>query len=189
MMMSKGFYKEFIEFDYILISQLDSLLIKSNIQAWANKNFSYIGAPFFRRNRTVKGYGNGGFSLRKVDHCLKVLNSNNFYPKNISFDLFIQFLKWKYFKYLLRYFFKFSQLKGANKFISFFDRWEDEFWTFYAPLFEKDYILPKGAEGIGFASDTEPKLVYTLNKGLPLGVHAWAKKDRDFFVNEIKKLK
>jgi len=188
MMMSKFFYKKFVKFDYILIAQLDSLLLGNKIQEWADKNFSYIGAPFFRKNKTIKGYGNGGFSLRKVDDCLRVLSSDRLFLKKLTFNLFYQYLKWQYFKNWLRYFFKFSKLNGATKFISFFDRWEDEFWSFYAPLFDRKYTLPQGNEGLGFSSDTKPELVYKLNKGLPLGIHAWAKKDREFYINKISKL-
>lgn len=84
LLMNKHFYYQFLGYDYILITQLDSFLVK-NVNPLLNLNFSYLGAAwnpsffitefkntiFINRNliglgvKTEIQSGNGGLSLRK----------------------------------------------------------------------------------------------------------------------------
>lgn len=95
LMMQHTFYRTFREFKYILIFQLDGLLLKgsSELNAFLNMDFDYIGAPwpgegyryckrvipgsghipFLRKlqGETLCRVGNGGVSLRKVDSMIR----------------------------------------------------------------------------------------------------------------------
>ena len=92
MMLSVWFYKLFENYRYILIHQLDSFVFKDELIFWVNKGYSYIGAPWFKGSSSSNevneliGVGNGGFSLRKVQDCITVLQSNR---KIYSFKYFI----------------------------------------------------------------------------------------------------
>lgn len=73
------FYERFIDYEYILIHQLDCWVFRDELEYWCEQGYDYIGAPFFikwfvDRNRQV---GNGGFSLRNVKSCLNYLKVNN----------------------------------------------------------------------------------------------------------------
>ena len=104
LMLSKTFYERFIDYEYILIYQPDAYVFKDELEYWCNKNYDYIGAPWvgehlmkffktpqftdelpkitkhkwFYKLLTGKSglVGNGGFSLRKTDSIIKVLEKH-----------------------------------------------------------------------------------------------------------------
>jgi hypothetical protein len=100
LMLSTAFYSAFSAYQYILIYQLDAFVFRDELAAWCNKGYDYIGAPYifvdldaypikvftkYRRllkwlNRasildyTFRHVGNGGLSLRQVDHTVRFLS-------------------------------------------------------------------------------------------------------------------
>ncbi len=188
MLLSKWFYKLFINYKYILIYQNDALLLKNNIHEWLSKKKSYFGAPYFRKNGKLKSVGNGGFSLRNVKDHLSVLESNNIHLSKLTLPILRQYFKWTYFKYWIKYFISRDKDKKENTFIVNFNRAEDEFWIYFAPLFSKKYILPKPHDAIGFAAESMPDIIFKMNNGLPLGAHAWEKHNKEFWIKHIQQL-
>jgi hypothetical protein len=92
-MLSPWFYEAFEEWDYILIHQVDARIINEDrLLELLKMEYSYVGGPFvvtsnfksrlFGRRIRVYG-GNGGLSLRRVNHCIKLLNSPEFYMKSV----------------------------------------------------------------------------------------------------------
>lgn len=86
LMLDSSFYAHFTVWDYILLAQLDSWVFESNLEAWAALNYSYIGAPWkslaglpLGPSWPLEAVGNGGLSLRKVDHFRRVLSSWRFW--------------------------------------------------------------------------------------------------------------
>ena len=79
-MLSSVFYQEFEQYQYVLIAQTDSLVFSDDLNIWAEKGYSYIGAPWFEgytqptQPLRLTAVGNGGFSLRNVQDFLRVLN-------------------------------------------------------------------------------------------------------------------
>ena len=49
LMLSPDFYKTFIEFEFILIHQLDAFVFRDELADWCNKGYDYIGAPWLKR--------------------------------------------------------------------------------------------------------------------------------------------
>ena len=49
------FYKAFLEFDYMLICQLDVIVLKNNLNEFINENLSYIGAPTGKKSPFDRG--------------------------------------------------------------------------------------------------------------------------------------
>ena len=104
----------------------------------------------------------------------------------MSVPMFRQYLKGVYNKYLFAHL---ARGGGAREFLGAFDRAEDEFFIYYAPLFSDGFKLPSAKDVVGFAAESRPRDVVALNGGrLPLGVHAWAKHDRAFWVEQLGKL-
>ncbi len=186
LMMTEWFYEIFSNYTYILIYQNDALLLKNDLGQWLKKNYSYYGAPYFRRNGKLKSVGNGGFSLRHVEHHISVLRSHNIYPRKVTSTILRQYIKWTYLKYWVGYFFSKSSYVGSKRFIEKFDRAEDEFWIYFAPLFSKSFKIPSPEEVLDFAAESRPERVVELNNGIPLGVHAWRKHGRLFWINQLK---
>lgn len=75
LLLSKEFYLRFEPYEYLLICQLDAFVFSDRLLEFCQKDYDYIGAPVprwawpFHENRV----GNGGFSLRRVSSCLRVL--------------------------------------------------------------------------------------------------------------------
>lgn len=178
------FYKKFAElnFDYILICQLDVLVLKNRLDYFLKKNLSYIGAlsakksPLDRSRKKLwarRFFCNGGFSLRKIIDFIDVLESDEIkFP--VNYLTTYECLKSGFFKYFLLYF-KTLMSKDRNKgeyFAKNFYLKEDTFWTYFAGLFLKNYKLPSIQEANDFCFDGEPNFFFKKNKNkLPMALH------------------
>lgn len=78
----EDFYLRFQQYEYMLICQTDVWVFRDELNAWCSKGYDYIGAPIYfprgkkRFTRIFYGIGNGGFSLRKIEHCLRIVRSD-----------------------------------------------------------------------------------------------------------------
>jgi len=184
LLLSKGFYTAFALFDYMLIHQADVYLFKDELNFWCEKDYDYIGAPWFRPDQlnpskpikiwqNIKLYfkkeklyasrhnkvGNGGFTLRKINSALKVLEKAK--------------------SGLLR---KYTHSDGAA-----FN--EDIFWSLEAPQII-DFKIPEWEEAMHFAIEFNPSVAYKyLNEELPFGCHAPLQHDPTFWEKHIIELK
>ena len=81
--LSDEFYERFSDYEYMLIYQLDAFVFSNQLMKFCLKGYDYIGAPLLRgswkgnRNRV----GNGGFSLRNIKSCLRMLH--DFPPEKV----------------------------------------------------------------------------------------------------------
>jgi len=71
---SYEFYIHFQEYDYILIYQLDAWVFRDELDTWCDKEYAYIGAPFYKNGKLTNLVGNGGFSLRNVPTFMQILS-------------------------------------------------------------------------------------------------------------------
>lgn len=81
LLLSSEFYSRFIDYEYMLIYQLDAFVFYDRLEYFCSLNYDYIGAPVDKRGRYWHDLGiyvgNGGFSLRKIDAMLRVLKIKN----------------------------------------------------------------------------------------------------------------
>lgn len=98
LMLSKEFYQKFIDYEYILIYQLDAFVFSNQLHRFCQYEYDYIGAPwlygmFYYKNpeNCVKYVGNGGLSLRKVDSFLHILEGYTEETIGDNEDLFFSF--------------------------------------------------------------------------------------------------
>lgn len=94
---TKSIIYDYINTEYFLIFQTDSIMIKSNahlLNSFLDKDYDYVGAPWL-----ICGYeptlardfiGNGGFSLRKTATMLKIIanhpwDENNEWHEDLYF--------------------------------------------------------------------------------------------------------
>lgn len=185
LLLSKDFYATFSLFEYMLIHQPDVYLFKNELDYWCERNYDYIGAPWFRPDKLNKGsilsfiektkqsfksntvycsrynkVGNGGLSLRNIKTALKLLSIT---PQKLL-D-------------------KYLNSEGC-------DFNEDIFWSLEAPLILTEYKVPKWEEAMHFAIEFQPSIAYKyLNKTLPFGCHAPLKHEPEFWKEFIPKLK
>ena len=175
---SNIFYKKFEAFDFILICQTDAIIFSDKLKFWCLKNYSYIGAPWFRgyENPSIPlkfyGVGNGGLSLRKTKDCLKIINENKdktcFFAYLNAYELNIE----NTYKYI----------KQLTKFILRYQIAEDIFWGIGAKFADKSFRIPSFKEAFEFSFETMPSYLYQLNNyNLPFGCHAFTKYEPEFW--------
>jgi hypothetical protein len=178
LMMSSVFYEAFVQYDYILIYQLDAYIFTDDLVQWCNKEYDYVGAPWIPAQKYEHSYyriglsimtflgslipiktgidnyyhvGNGGFSLRKVDSFIHIIRLE---AERINY-------------YLSR--------KGPRFH-------EDVFWGVEMVKRHKNFKVPKWEEALSFSFDVRPHLAYKYaNNTLPIGCHGWYTKAHSLF--------
>ena len=182
LMLSQTFYEKFLQYDYILIYQLDAWVFQDELEYWCSKNYDYIGAPWIIRpifnllplrifiylqskyynhiGRIVKyervgnKVGNGGFSLRKV---------KSFYQSVEQQQGIIEYYN-----------------EQSRKIPHFFN--EDVFWS----LENLNFRYPPYKEALQFSFDNHPKECMQMNNNtLPFGCHGWSKPRKIKFWKDI----
>lgn len=189
LMLSTSFYERFQQYEYLLVYHLDALVFSDQLEAWCNQGFDYIGPPWQETADTpwVKepGVGNGGFCLRKVSSCLKVLNSSNYaidpekyWQKYCAKNSKLKQILNRPRKYL-------KQLKFFNNVgreVANFRNNEDIFWATRATHYYPDFKIAPVEVALQFAFEGAPRDCFQKNNNtLPFGCHAWPKFDRSFW--------
>lgn len=181
--LSQFFYKLFNEYQFLLTYELDAFVFKDELLFWCNKNYDYIGAPWFKgyANPTTEflGVGNSGFSLRKVSSMQKAIRK--IYIKEMASHYFnkknrLTIKLSKIFNYLRIYF---SENYMIQKSVH---QNEDAFISEIIALKIKDFKLASINEAIPFSFEVKPAYLYKINHNkLPMGCHAWWTYDFEFW--------
>ncbi len=162
LMLSSHFYERFLEYEYILIYQLDSFVFRDELSRWCNKNYDYIGAPWIATRTIISSLlkpfasknikkrkpifykvGNGGFSLRKTKTFFKI-------SQKLHQEIRTQLEEKK-------------QEIYSN---------EDVFWSLRVPEYFPGFSIPDYKEAVKFAIDRKPDIALKINNSqLPFGCH------------------
>lgn len=182
LMLSSMFYEAFAEYHCILIAQTDSLVFSDELNYWADKNYSYIGAPWF------EGYtkptmplrwscvGNGGFSLRNVSDFLRVLNTPRIFKNTL-----MESWPGSWISTVYRYLKDYHSFVYKNVHLNI-DVNEDLFWSLFVAPRCPFFKIPGPEEAIAFAFEAHPEYSLEMNQGqLPFGCHAWQRYNPDFW--------
>jgi len=192
LMLSDAFYRRFKDYEYILIYQLDCLVFSNNLLSWCDKEWDYVGAPWFHGNRddTSKGFsgvGNGGLSLRKVQSFRDVLNSKKLLldPEVLALGnrRFQRIpLLGSGFRFLMKQAYRAGLKNNIRWYLKKFDQNEDSFWAYYASKFVDEFVIPTSEEALKFSFECAPEFCLSTTDGvLPFGCHAWKKWDENFW--------
>lgn len=198
MLLDKDFYKNFIDYEYILIYQLDAWVFEDKLDYWCDKKLDYIGAPWFdgfgaanSKSKMLKYAGNGGFSLRKVQRFIDVLSKSEtsekpmrtfkeMYTKEGDYSIFHIFRLPKGFRL---YFSDANKLKNA---IRNTNECEDNIIVNNLRRTYNDFKVAKSKDAKFFAFETQPSRLFKECGGrLPFGCHAFKKYDWDFWKKYI----
>ncbi len=177
LMMSAEFYEAFLNFEYILIYQLDAFVFKDELNYWCSQGYDYIGAPWIR-----KTYDQPWFKVWRL--------KTRIFIKKRLLGLLLQ----KNSKYAienevgnggfsLRRVAKFHQISTemANEIIFYLSKNshyfnEDVFWSVEVNRQQKKLKIPSIKIGLQFAFEIPPVKTTHLNStNLPFGCHAWHK--------------
>lgn len=151
--LTEDLYNRFIDYEYILIYQLDAFVFFNSIKQFIGE-YDYIGAPL-SNNTYWKNYhvGNGGLSLRKTKKCVEMIRTQ--LDKVLELKIYRNFL--------LDY--------------------EDHFWSFCGANEKIDFKVPSIEVAAQFALQDDSCNVYRLMKqtGLPFGIHMWHGSDFNYW--------
>ena len=185
LLMSRVFYSAFSSYEYMLIAQLDALVLKDDLKHWCDMGYSYIGAPWFngfekpQEPYRLFGVGNGGFSLRSVQDCLKVLSGYRYIQKKND-------LGFNYSRPSLKNFLRDRVVFAHNHYPFTPMANEDVFWGVYVPEAIRSYRVADVETALNFSFEVMPRLMYKLNGNkLPFGCHAWEKYDFGFWREQL----
>jgi len=188
LLLSKDFYRYFVDYKYLLIYQLDCLVFSDQLIDFCQLDFDYIGAPLFRdKMDPSKGFsraGNGGLSLRRVNAFLNVLNSLHI-PSWREFFSYpmpdLHKFPWPY-RWLKKLRVFRDVRRGVKWYTQHYSLNEDLFWSDRAKLFYPDFKIAPVDVALRFAFEAHPRYCFEKNNHqLPFGCHAWAKWDREFW--------
>lgn len=198
---SKSFYLRFAEYEYMLICQLDAWVFRDELNYWCDKNYDYIGAPIFygyssnRFSKKIMGIGNGGLSLRKISHALKITSAQKkrifLKPRTIiSIYLNTALTNEEFRKSTLRMivlpFLIMAKCLGFHNTLNYYIRkhlnedlvfgsWSTDAWGIKANI-------PVADEAIRFSFEVHPNFLFNkTNHQLPFGCHAFLKWEYDSF--------
>lgn len=183
LMLSRCFYERFISYKYILVTQLDVYLFSNKIGYWLEQDYDYVGAPWvsnsyfsilfyrirmlvekniFKNHSKIYKYetrnevGNGGFSLRKVESHINVIDKMQ--------DKIVHYLN--------------NQRQHSFN--------EDVFWSMEPIRNGINFRKPSMKEALKFAFDTNPEKMLKLNDNcLPMACHGWYKRKHLKFWRKI----
>ena len=177
LMLDAHFYKEFLDYDYILIYQLDAFVFKDDLEYWCNNGLDYIGAPWLRSKdypNILKAAVSSGlqFLARRYDIKKHGLPSKKQFDNNVGNGGFS-----------LRRVKAFYDICIVNreKIAAYNNRPthhynEDAFWGIEVNRKKKILNIPDYKTALKFAFELAPARAYRLNdQQLPLGCHAWDK--------------
>jgi hypothetical protein len=189
LLLTLDFYQRFSAYEYLLICQLDVFVFRDALPEWMSKGYSYVGPPWFRGfeppldDAQLWHVGNGGFSLRRVAHAIRVLTTDQ------------PIFSWPT---LLRGCFSAGLLPGLKQVPATLRRGllansthhsrndypsqEDVFWSVICADRFAWYTVPTPQEALDFGFDYHPTLMLELNSGqLPMGFHAWDRHRNEFW--------
>jgi hypothetical protein len=192
LLMSEGFYRSFLDYEYIMIYHLDSLVFSSGLDLWCAEGFDLVAPPWIPGPDLPwlkePGVGNGGLSLRRVESFLRILQSRERWRNGSKTNLAnsarfrrasgsLQALK--------DYRFRFRYLNGIKHEIRNYVKNggnEDRFWWARGRKYYPEFNIAPVETALKFGFEGNPRRCLELSGGeLPFGCHAWERFDRRFW--------
>ena len=177
MMLSPRFYTAFTDYEFLLVYHLDSLVFRDDLEAWCERGYDYVGAPWTRRGADGRPYftgvGNGGFSLRRVQACLRAVEALQ-RPGTRARIVLSQTLA------VAR---RARQGVGAaSAALRARYLFDDKFFGLHAGRLVPGFRVAPVRAALQFAFETEPRFCFAENADrLPTGCHKWTAHDPEFW--------
>lgn len=176
LMLSAKFYGRFLNYEFLLIYQLDAFVFKDELLQWCNKGYDYIGAPWLR------GIEHGDW-FKALKQRFKYWYHTRYdvqkdgLPSNMQFEnrvgnggLSLRRVKKFYGITQLRV----SDIQRYLRHAGQHQYNEDAFWSIEANRKTKYLNIPSYQTAVGFAFEYSLERAWQLNhRRLPFGCHDW----------------
>jgi hypothetical protein len=195
LMISPDFYRAFEDYEFLLVYQLDSLVLSDELASWCEAGWDNVGAPWTRRapegSIVLIGVGNGGFALRRVESCLRVATTaRRPLPLLRTLAWFGGAVGRRFVAHLPRTVGTIARSRRKVRAAAAMSRGalastfltEDKFWSEMAPRLDSTFRIPPVETALRFAFESHPRECFELNRRrLPFGCHKWWFYDRVFW--------
>jgi len=169
LIVNPDFYREFKDYSHILICQTDAVVLRPDLQYWIEKEYDYIGAPWpkgWQLKLTTKDV-----DIDEGITCHAFVGNGGLSLRNIK-----------------------ACIKLIEEFPDIHMTWtksghaEDLFFSLVGSI-SIDFRIPNIRIASLFSHETEPELLYKLNKNIiPFGVHAHQKYPHEKTIEHIKEI-
>ena len=177
LMLSSQFYDQFIDYEYLLIYQMDCFVFKDELSYWCDRDFDYIGAPWIKKTYH-KNFA--GLLLLKVQRYFsnRFNSQNNEAPNKYQFENKVgnggfsirRVKKFHDLCIIMKPVIDFYLSQTTNLYN------EDVFWSIEVNRQKRVLNIPSCETGLKFAFEVPPVKAYMLNEqNLPFGCHDWDK--------------
>jgi hypothetical protein len=198
LMLSESFYRAFLDYEFILIYDLDTLVFRDELLTWCRAGYDYIGAPGLLSGDTPpvgdSDASIGGFSLRRVRSCLRVIQSREYFVDPDEYwrrycertSKLQQVVNWP--RKLLKRLRYFNDVKWHMRWALRGGVREDRFWSDYASHYDPTFRIAPVDVALRFGFEAAPRQCFErLGGRLPFGSHGWHGLDRDFYAPYLLK--
>lgn len=186
LMLHPAFYHRFSDYEYILICQLDAWVFSDQLDAWCDKNYTYVGAPFFSDAGVLYPFaGNGGFSLRRVASFIALLEGRcrpsrwnyGFLLAKIPADSTMGGIRKRIIHML-----ELAVCRISTQWYCRLRQGHEDYIFAKAFSFTGKEDVPLPEEAACFAFERFPEQLFTITGGeLPFGCHAYEKHSPSFW--------
>jgi hypothetical protein len=175
LMLSQVFYKEFLEYGYILIYQLDAFVFKDELDYWCAQGIDYVGAPWIRPKNyssVFKKYTHKAlqYFARRYNIKKHGLPSKKQFDDGVGNGGFSLRRVKIFYDSCIKYHQKIEEynLHPTHHYN------EDVFWGIELNRKRKVLKVPGYKRALQFAFEVAPERSFNINNHkLPFGCHAW----------------
>ena len=196
LMCSEPFYHRFLNYDFLLLYQLDAWVFRDELKSFLEMDYDFIGAPVFdlaESDLVYDGILNGGLSLRKIkSHYAIAKKFQKYYSILMFVSNFCCKRGMRFKSLILSKFQVFSKISENKNFLNFLNIEcnEDVFWSSLVLSENINFRVPSFDQSLAFSFENHPTYLFQKNENkLPFGCHAWERYDKDFwgkFIPDIK---
>ena len=175
LMLSPEFYMRFLEFEFILIHQLDAFVFRDDLGFWCRQGYDYIGAPWLKRLANPDFVKELKTRLNTRYHILVNTYENNL-PSDRQFDNMVG--NGGFSLRRVRKLYDLS-IKFAAEIQQYHQRQEhqfheDVFWSIEVNRKIRNLRIPLYKKALRFSFENRPEQSLMHTSGtLPFGCHAW----------------
>lgn len=174
LMLDAVFYKAFLDYEYILIYQLDAFVFKDELNFWCSQQIDYVGAPWIR----ATSYGFFKMQFKKLQYYIHTRFNiqRNGVPGKKQFEYKVGNGGFSLRKTRIFHDLCITQkvkIKQYNSNSSHHFN-EDVFWSIEVNRKRKVLNIPGYRKALKFAFEFNPERAFITNKHqLPFGCHGW----------------